>query len=104
MSDIIQSSECVDDMRAQHWVNILNKKFTVTKSVCRRSFYTANDNFVVGVDIRTRRSNIVSSCFTRNRNIDISEEKGSCSWRELARELVSMMKNVTVIRLTWIKV
>jgi hypothetical protein len=51
MDGIIQASKRVDDVRAQHWVNILNKKFAVTRSVCRSSSYVANDNFVVGVDI-----------------------------------------------------
>jgi hypothetical protein len=63
MSDIIQFSKCVDDVSAQHWVNILNKKFTIARGVCSQSVYVANDNFVVVVDICTRRS-IVSPCFT----------------------------------------
>jgi hypothetical protein len=58
MGDIIQASKRVDDVRAQHWVDILNKKLTVTRIVCSQSIYVANDNFVVRViDICTRRSN-----------------------------------------------
>ncbi len=57
MGVFIQVSKCVDDVRAQHWVDILNEKLTVTRIVCRQSFYVANDNFVVRViDICTRRS------------------------------------------------
>ena len=56
MCDIIQASKRVDDVRAQHWVNILNKKLTVTRVMCSPSVYVANDNFVVRVDICTRRS------------------------------------------------
>ena len=71
MCDIIQASKRVDDVRAQHWVNILNKKLTVTRIVCSPSSYVANDNFVVRVDICTRRSNfyyspfVESICFTQ---------------------------------------
>ena len=57
MCDIIQVSISVDDVGAQHWVNILNKKFTITRSgPCLPSVYLANDNFVVRVDICVRRS------------------------------------------------
>ena len=51
MCDIIQASKRVDDVRAQHWVDILNKKFTVTVIVYSPSVRIANDNFVVRVDI-----------------------------------------------------
>ena len=56
MGDTIEVSKCVDDVRAQHWVNVLNEKCTVTRIVCSQSVYVANDNFVVGIDICTRRS------------------------------------------------
>ena len=59
MVDIIQTSKCVDDVRAQHWVNMLNKKFTITRSVCSPSSYVANDNFIVQVDICKRIKKLV---------------------------------------------
>ena len=66
MCDMIQFSKRVDDVRAQHWVDILNKKFTITVIVYSPSVRIANDNFVVRVDICTRRSKkIISPCFTQ---------------------------------------
>ena len=56
MGDTIEVSKCVDDVGAQQWVNILNEKCTVTMIVCSQSVYVANDNFVVGIYICTRRS------------------------------------------------
>jgi hypothetical protein len=83
MCDIIQGSISVDDVGAQHWVNILNKKFAVTRSViCSPSSYVANDNFVVRViDICTRKSknefihNTRPDIFIEITNMVMSEEK-----------------------------
>jgi ABC-type Na+ transport system ATPase subunit NatA len=83
MDGIIQASKRVDDVRAQHWVNILNKKFAVTRSViCSPSVYVANDNFVVRViDICTRKSknefihNTRPDIFIEITNMVMSEEK-----------------------------